>query len=709
MRKAFLPIGMVAVMALAACAPAVITPAPTDTQAGTDASQLTPTPPNEESPVSSGTALPVLPLPVKEEATFTITGQMGGTVSAVAMDGNTIYLGVGPRLLTVDITDPASPRFLWQSDILSGMVGAIALQAGLAYVGTGHEFYIFNMIDPANSVPVSALNAFDKSEQVSWLEIFLEGNIAYTMSFVNYFSSRRLVAFEVSDSTQPTVVATRELPQGSAITVSRNVLYIAAGGGEFFNSNVGVLQLVDPANLDRTISEIALDGAWSYQVVVSGDIAYIIENRLSEDPDVLLVLDVSDPAQPREVTRQQMTILKSMNGIVATDEALILLGHSWPEGICPALLYVIDVTDPALPGEPVEYDPQSCIGRLTLAGDTLTAIDDHELQVFNVSDPKNVTLTGRFAPPTVIKDVQGIALNQGLAYIHSTAGGARLHVLDMTGSSPVLLSEVSDMGPHYDIGFQGLHIRGAVLFMQIQAGMIGFDIRQATAPRRITHEYFSTDNWTAPAEAGNILYKAASNGLEIVDSSDPDNPIVAETLSLEGFLPTSLSATQGKLLVFSQNVEKPEERRLQIFDIRDPIEPGEVGRFSPGFDIGSFTVVGDMIYAAVSEGEEHTLYLLDISDPAHPAEVGRFALPKAAGGLTASGDLLYMMMTDMYSNEIWALNIRDRSHPYLAGLYPPQYLTGWHYPLPAGDFIVDGDQIYLAAGNAGLYILKVNE
>lgn len=701
--------GLMIVLIMAACAPAGTAPVQTEAQAATEALQPSATLPNQEQPVSSGTALPVLPLPVKEEVTFTVTGQVGGTLNAVAMDGNIVYLGIGPRLLTVEITDPAAPRFLWQSEVLSGMVGAIAVQSGLAYVGAGHDFHIFNVIDPAGPVQVSSVNAFAESEQVSWLEIFLADHTAYTVSFVNNFSSKRLVAFAVSDSTQPAVVGTRELPQGAAVAVNWNALHIAAGGGDFNNSNAGVLQLVDPANLERTISEIALDNSWSYQFAISGNIAYVVENRLTEDPDTLLVLDISDPAHPQEIARQHMMIEKSINGIVAMDKALILLGHSWPEGICPSRLYRIDITEPVLPGEPVEYDPQSCIGRFTLSGNTLLAIADSELQVFNASDPENITLMGKFSPPAVIKDVQGIALEEDRAYIHSTAGGARLHVVDVAGASPVLLSEISDMGPHYDIGFQGLHVRGNMLFMQIQTGMIGFDLREATVPRRITDEFFSTDNWTPPARAGNILYKTAANGVEVVDVSDLDNPIVAKTLSLEGSIATALSATDGRLLVFSQNMENPEEgRRLQIFDISNPLGPVEVGRFRPAYEILSFTVADNMIFAAAREGENHVLYILDLSDPARPAEAGRFALPKPAGGLVTSGDVLYMLLAAPFSNEIWALNIRDRSHPYLAGRHQLSHPID-HYPLPGSDFAISGDRIYLAAGNAGLYTLQVNK
>lgn len=93
---------------LAACSPPISIS--TLSLAPTEGTHLSVTPLEEEQPVISGTPLPLLPLPVTEEVTFTITGQVGSTLNAVATDGNIVYLGVGPRLLTVDITHPAAPQ-----------------------------------------------------------------------------------------------------------------------------------------------------------------------------------------------------------------------------------------------------------------------------------------------------------------------------------------------------------------------------------------------------------------------------------------------------------------------------------------------------------------------------------------------------------------------------------------------------------------------
>jgi hypothetical protein len=51
---------------------------------------------------------------------------MGGTFGALAIDGNTVYLGIGPRLAKVDISDPIAPRLLWQSETLPGRVQPLA-------------------------------------------------------------------------------------------------------------------------------------------------------------------------------------------------------------------------------------------------------------------------------------------------------------------------------------------------------------------------------------------------------------------------------------------------------------------------------------------------------------------------------------------------------------------------------------------------------
>jgi len=719
---AFVMMALIAALVLTACVPLASTtaqPTPAIQPTVTEGATSTPEPaadlPTSERAVSSATPLPVLPLPVREEVTFTVAGQLGGTFNAVDLDGNIVYLGVGPRLVTVDIGDPSAPRYLWQSDVLPGVVYDVAVQAGLAYVAAGHDLHIYDISDPANPVRISSLSGFAGPEQIFFAEIDIIpfGDAVYTINFVSGNGNfQSLKAIEVSDPTQPTVVGTRDLSGIAGITVSGDVLYIA---------NEGKLQLLDAANLDEIFSEIELSSAWSYSVTVLGDVAYVVENQLFEGPDSLLVLDVSDPGQPKEIITKKMDIEHTIRGVAATNETLFLMGQSWGgHSACPTSLYVFDITDPASPQDPAKFDPQSCLNRFALVGDTLVATSDRGLQIFDVSDPANIALAGEFAPPAGFSHVGAIALNQDVAYIISEdptyPKTALLRVLDLTEpAAPRWTGEALDLSSQYDEGAAGLYVRGNRLFLPIQGALRAIDISRPLSPRLLTREEGGAGSYSVPVPAvvGNVLYAQVDGGLGIVDMSDPANPVPVKTISTEGSWVTGLSATDRFLVVFSSKDGSPQDpgiqlqgSRLQIFDVSDPLTPVEVGRLEPAVDlpeqVWDVTVAGDTVYAAsVGAGEEneyneYTLYALDISDPSHPVEIGRFELPGNATRMVAAGDTIYMRLSE---GGIWALNVRDRSHPYLSG----------HFPLPISDFGIDGDLLYLAAGDAGLYIVQVEE
>ena len=645
--------------------PTALLPTATAIQA-TATDEATSTPPPTEIPPTPWVG--AAPSPVKDELTFKVVTQMGGTFDAVTVDGNTVYLGIGPRFATVDISDPASPQLLWQSEVLPGGPAAIAVKSGLAYVWVGGKKVLtYDVSNPAQ--PPTAI--------------------------------------EVSDPALPAEVVSGEFFGTAAMAASREVLYLASGGGPD-NTTAGTLKLVDRANPERTLSEIALDGARDYLVAVLGDIAYVVENRLSEDPDVLLVLDVSDPTHPREIARQEMLIEQWIKEIVATDEALFLLSRSFPHEGCPAGLNIIDITNPASPQDPTRFDPQSCFKRFTVVGDTLAATSERGLEIYNVSDPANVALTGELAPPTGFMTVGRIALDRGLAYLVTTDGtnrleAQRLRVLDVASPTPTLLNgDGLDWGYHELSIFQGLDVRGDRLF---GLGPTAVGISDPANPRLATGD-IGVDNaegvfyWPTPALVGNVLYTGLltntpdrlriSGGLGVVDVSDPDNPVLVNKVPMEGFTVSGMIVADRHLIVFS-------DPRLRIYDVSDPFNPIELGGLDLSLSNGdtSLEIVGDTVYVATRQGDHPPLYVVDISDPSHPREIGRVELPGIVTRMVAAGDTIYMKIVD--SGRILAMNVSDPAHPYLSG----------HFPLPVNDFAVDGDLLYLAAG--GLYIVQVEK
>jgi hypothetical protein len=377
-------------------------------------------------------------------------------------------------------------------------------------------------------------------------------------------------------------------------------------------------------------------------------------------------------------------------------------------------LYVIDITNPTSPGDPTKFDPQSCLERFALVDETLAATSDRGLQIFNVSDPANIVLVSELAPPDGFRSVEKVALNPGLAYLLAAEEVASftwaLRVLDVTSLPPRLLNgDGLDMGSVLEPISEGLYVRGDRLFGIEPRAM---DISEPASPRLVTDDLEGVFYWPIPALVDDVLFTGLLTetsggpmigGLGIVDMSNPANPVLADTVPMEGFMVVGISVVDRHLIVFSHKFDNPQEGSwLQIYDVRNPFKPIEVGGLHLPIvtNIASpiITTVGDTIYLTNRYDDHAILYTVVISNRTQPMEVGRFALPNNAGKMVAVGEIIYMSL-----DGVWALNVSDRSHPYLAG----------HVPFPPvsslGDFDIVSDLLYLAAGDAGLYILQLEK
>ena len=66
-----------------------------------------------------------------------MAGQLGGTMRAMAVQGSRAYVGAGPRLVVLDISDPAHPTVSGQSAVLPEIVEHVTVSGTLAYVADG--------------------------------------------------------------------------------------------------------------------------------------------------------------------------------------------------------------------------------------------------------------------------------------------------------------------------------------------------------------------------------------------------------------------------------------------------------------------------------------------------------------------------------------------------------------------------------------------
>ncbi len=102
-------------------------------------------------------------------------GQWGGPSYAVAADGTHAYVGVGPRLVVLDIADPAHPALLGRTGVLGGVVRDIVLAGGYAYVAAGSAgLIVIDVSNPAAPVQVGAVDTAGDARGVA-----LAGTHAY--------------------------------------------------------------------------------------------------------------------------------------------------------------------------------------------------------------------------------------------------------------------------------------------------------------------------------------------------------------------------------------------------------------------------------------------------------------------------------------------------------------------------------------------------
>lgn len=93
---------------------------------------------------------------VQAQVPIELVSQFGGPNKAVAVNGNVVYLGIGPRLAVLDISDPSSPTLLGRSEVFPAVVEDVAVSGDYVYVAAGRGgLLVFDVSSPASPVQVS--------------------------------------------------------------------------------------------------------------------------------------------------------------------------------------------------------------------------------------------------------------------------------------------------------------------------------------------------------------------------------------------------------------------------------------------------------------------------------------------------------------------------------------------------------------------------
>jgi len=188
------------------------------------------------------------------------------------------------------------------------------------------------------------------------------------------------------------------------------------------------------------------------------------------------------------------------------------------------------------------------------------------------------------------------------------------------------------------------------------------------------------------AVSGSYAYVADGwKGLRIIDVSTPSSPVEVGFFDTGGYAwSVAVSGSYAHVADGSDG--------LRIIDVSTPSSPVEAGFFDTGGDAWSVAVSGS--YAYVADGADG-LRIIDVTTPSSPVEVGFYDTGGYAYGVAVSGSYAYV--ADKYDG-LRIIDVSTPSNPTEVGFYD----TGGS----AWSIAVSGDLVYVADGYDGLYIIR---
>ncbi len=182
-------------------------------------------------------------------------------------------------------------------------------------------------------------------------------------------------------------------------------------------------------------------------------------------------------------------------------------------------------------------------------------------------------------------------------------------------------------------------------------GLVVLDIKEKDKPKFLSQFYLGGGFSIAVKE--NFAYLASGKqGLQIVDISDPKNPVRKGSGETSG---------EAKDIVIDEDrayiADGPSG--LKIFDIANPSSPELIGSLDTGGFAGGVAVRGQVVY--VADGESG-LQIININDPRAPKLTATLDTPGNAEKVTIYGN--YAILADGYPG-LQIIEISDPSGPEL--------------------------------------------
>ncbi|MFQ5856049.1 MAG: hypothetical protein ACE5LU_10435 [Anaerolineae bacterium] len=599
-----------------------------------------------------------------------LVGQIGGPIFAVAVQGNYAYVGVGPRLTVLDISDPSRPAVVGRSSVLSEIVKDVYVSGHYAYlVGWYTNLRVMDISDPTLPAEVSVFKTSGAAEAV-----YVAGQHAYVAA-----QTAGLRVIDVSDPTAPVEVGAYDTGGRSAhdVYVAGRYAYLVDWAG---------LQIADISDPAQPVQVGILDTPGLAQGVhVAGYYAYIAAEEAG-----LQIVDVSDPAAPTLVSTYD-TPGRASNVRVAGSYAYVADSY--------AGLWIVDVSDPVAPVRVgAYYDPSGSLNyvvNVQIVGRHAYGVGgwDSSFQIVDVSDPTVPVEVGRYG---ALRSAVSLQVVGKYAYVADEPFGLRvINVSDPT--APAVAGSYETPGFAKDVHVAGHPSSSSgQVYAYIADGRSGLRIVDVSNVDDMAEVSAEESAWYVSRVLVQDRYAYLAGGysdtLRVVDISDPTAPVTVGVYDEQGAAHDIFVADDYAYLAH-------EYRGLEILDVSDHAGLMKVGQH----DLPGPTWAVDVAdYYAYLTNEWSGLRIFDVSNPALPIAVSAYQPDAPAkfqdvfvARAPSDSGKDYAYVADSYRG-LRVIDVSDPNAPVAAGFYPGG-VVGVH---------IAGDYVYAAAQAGGLLILR---
>ena len=596
---------------------------------------------------------------------------------------------------------------------LLGPTRCVAVQGNYAYVGTSTAFLIFDVTQKEH--PQLIYKEYLCGEII---DIAVSGNYAYTLGAGNHI-------FDISDPfNAQRLEAVISAEFGYSLQIDGDYLFIT-------NHWEALLQIYDISNP----SELILVGTFqplysephTEDICINGNLAYVVytpysglystDISLNSTIPNLKIVDISDKTAPKEIGSYYSG--GDILGVALYQNYVYLVGD------IRTGLQIVDVTDPTTPqfAGLLQYSASSSPqDRILVSGNTLFLLKSDSLKIFDISNPASPkmlsSLTGTHSGLCISEKFLYLAEgNRGLQIYdisnpempvfsggYHSNGADRIFVKGdyaYTGNGELQILDVSNPHNLFNIGtipftiyhrWENLDVKNDILFIGCRhskyptQGLYVYDISNPEEPRQINYiDSFEVEN--ALEIENESAFILTDSLLIILNISDPENINETGKYNLKDYA-RDLIIQNNYAFILCQ------KRGIVVLDVSSHTKIKEVNNWQSKLILSLF-IRNNYLYCIGLE----QLEIFDISDIYHPVFAGSFDYP--IGYAFFGHSRIFMMQNSIYmviNRGLWVLDVSNPDSIHEIGIFSTS-------TRPTNVSLKDG-YIYLANGDAGLYILK---